>query len=56
MQNMYSIALFRAPVVTQFTVKVKRKIKKVPFLKVYHFSISQDNPNVKVVVVQAVIA
>ena len=30
--------------------------KKVQFLKVYHFSISQYFPNVKVVVVQAVIA
>ena len=33
-----------------------KKIKKGPFLKVYHFSISQYFPNVKIVVVQAVIA
>ena len=33
-----------------------KKNKKVPFLKVCHFSISQRFPNVKVVVVQAVIA
>ena len=37
--------------------KSKKKIrKKVPFLKVYHFPISQHFLNVKVVVVQAVIA
>ena len=47
---------FCAPVVTQFIVKYKEKSKKVPFLKVYHFSISQHFSNVKVVVVQAVIA
>ena len=35
---------------------IKKNRKKVPFLKVYHFSISQHFPNVKVVVVQAVIA
>ena len=46
--------LFRAPVVTQ--TKYKEKSKKVPFLKVYHFSISQHFPKVKVVVVQAAIA
>ena len=39
---------FRAPVVTQFIVKVYRKSKKVAFLKVYHFSINQHFPNVKV--------
>ena len=55
-QNISSIDFFRSPVVTQFMVKVKRKIEKVPFLKVYHFSISQHFPNVKVVIVQAVIA
>ena len=33
-----------------------KKNKKSPILKVYHFSISQHFPNVKVVVVQAVIA
>ena len=32
------------------------KNKKVPFLKVYHISISQHFPNVKVIVVQAVIS
>ena len=42
-QNIYSIAIFRARVVTQFIVKVKRKIEKVPFLKVYLFSISQHS-------------
>ena len=56
-QNIYSLGIFRASVVTQFIVKVKRKFeKKVPFLKVYHFPISQHFLNVKVVVVQAVIA
>ena len=54
-QNIYSIGIFRAPVLTQFTVKVKKKRKKVPFLKVYHYSFSQYFPNVKAVVVQAVI-
>ena len=33
-----------------------KKSKKVPFLKVYHFSIGQHFPNEKVVVVQTVIA
>ena len=33
-----------------------KKIEKVPFLKVYHFSISQHFPNVKKLVVQTVIA
>ena len=56
-QNIYSISIFLAPVVTQFIVKVLRKFeKKVLFLKVYHFSISQHFRNVKVVVVHAVIA
>ena len=55
-QNIYSIGFFHAPVVIQYIVKVERKIKKVPFLKVYHFSISQHFPNVKMVVLQAVIA
>ena len=36
--------------------KSKKKNRKVPFLKAYHFSISQHFPNVKVIVVQAVIA
>ena len=39
---------------TQFKVKYKEKSKKVLFLNVYHFSISQHFLNVKVVVVQAV--
>ena len=48
-QNIYSIGIFRAPVVTQFVVKVKEKSKKkVPFLKFYHFSISQHFLNVMV--------
>ena len=34
----------------------KEKLKRVQFLKVYHFSIGQHFSNVKVVVVQAVIA
>ena len=55
-QHVYSIGIFHAPVVTQFIVKVYRKIEKVPFLKVYHFSISQHFPNVNVKVVQAEIA
>ena len=46
-QNMYSIGIFRAPVLTQFILKYKEKSKKVPFLKVYHFSICQHVPNVK---------
>ena len=55
-QNIYSIGIVHAPVVTQFIVKVKRIFEKVPFFKVYHFSFSQHFANVKVVVVQAVIA
>ena len=47
---------FCAPVVTQFIEKYKGNSKKVPFLRVYHFSFSQHFPNVKVVVMQAVIA
>ena len=47
-QNIYSIGIYRAPVVTQFIVKLLRKIEKVPFLKVYHFSTSQHLMNVKV--------
>ena len=39
---------FCAPLVTQFIVNVQRKIEKVLFLKVYHFSISHHFPNVKV--------
>ena len=35
-----TIGFFRAPVVAQFIVKYKVKMKKVPFLKVWHFSIS----------------
>ena len=41
---------------TIYSISIKKNRKKVPFLKVYHFSISQHFPNVKVVVVQAVIA
>ena len=37
-QNIYSIGNFRAPVVTQFIVKVWGKIKKVPYLNDYYFS------------------
>ena len=48
--NMHSL------VVTQFIVKVKRKIEKAPFLKVYHFSFCLHFLNVKVVVVQAMVA
>ena len=47
-QNIYSMGIFRAPVVTQFIVKVLRKIEKVPLLKVNLFSTSQHFPNVKV--------
>ena len=54
-QNIYSISIFRASEVTQFIVKVKKNRKKDPFLKVYHFSISQHFPNVRMVVVQEVI-
>ena len=32
-QNIYSISIFRAPVVTQFIVKVKRKIEKSPIFE-----------------------
>ena len=39
---------FLSPVVTQFIVIVQIKIEKVPFLNVYHFSISQHFPNKKV--------
>ena len=53
-QNIYSIGIFRAPVVIYVIVKYKEKWKIAPFLKVYHFSISQLFPNVKVLVVQAV--
>ena len=45
---------FRAPVVIQLIVK--EILKTVLFLKVCHFSINQHFPNVKVSVVQAVIA
>ena len=41
---------------TIYSKSIKKNRKKVPFLKVYHFSISQHFPNVKVVVVQALIA
>ena len=41
---------------TIYSESIKKNRKKVPFLKVYHFSISQHFPNVKVAVVQAVIA
>ena len=32
-QNIYSIGIFRAPVVTQFIVKVQRKIEKSPIFE-----------------------
>ena len=32
-QNIYSIGIFRAPVVTQFKVKVYRKIEKSPIFE-----------------------
>ena len=41
---------------TIYSKSIKNSRKKVPFLNVYHFSISQHFPNVKVVVVQAAIA
>ena len=41
---------------TIYSKSIKKNRKKVPFLKVYHFSISQHFSNVKVVVVQGVIA
>ena len=41
---------------TIYSKSIKKNRKKVPFLKVYHFSISQHFPNVKVVAMQAVIA
>ena len=51
-QDIYSIGIFRAPVVTPFIEKVmiyyKEKMKKVPFMKAYHFYISQHFPIVKV--------
>ena len=36
-QNIYSIGIFHAPVVTQFIVKVLRKIEKVPFFESFPF-------------------
>ena len=39
-----------------YSKSMKKIRKQVPFLKVYHFSISQHFPNVKVEVVQAVTA
>ena len=36
-QNIYSIGIFRAPVVTQFIVKVKRKIEKSPIFESLSF-------------------
>ena len=41
---------------TIYSKSIKKIRKKVPFLNVYYFSFSQHFPNVKVVVVQAVIA
>ena len=41
---------------TIYSKSIKKNRKKVQFFKVYHLSISQHFPNVKVVVVQAVIA
>ena len=41
---------------TIYSKSIKKIRKKVPCLRVYHFSFSQHFPNVKVVVVQAVIA
>ena len=41
---------------TIYSKSIKKKSKNVKFLKIYHFSISQHFPNLKVVVVQAVIA
>ena len=40
---------------TIYGKSIKKNRKEIPFLKVYHFPISQHFPNVKVVVVQAVI-
>ena len=40
---------------TIYSKSIKKNRKKVPFLKGYHFSISQHFSNVKVVVVQAMI-
>ena len=40
---------------TIYSKSIKKNRKKVSFLKVYHFSISLHFPNVKVVVVQALI-
>ena len=41
---------------TIYRKSIKKSRKKVPFWRVYHFPISQFFSNVKVVVVQAVIA
>ena len=41
---------------TIYSKSIKKIRKKVPFLRVYHFSFSQHFPNVKVVAIQAVIA
>ena len=40
---------------TMYSKSIKKN-RKIPILKIYHFSISQHFPNVKVLVVQAVIA
>ena len=41
---------------TIYSKSIEKNRKKVPFLKVYHFSISQHFPNAEVVAVQAVIS
>ena len=52
----YSIGILCSCSDAIYSKNIKKYRKKVPFLKVYHFSISQHFQNVKVVVVQAVIA
>ena len=36
-QNIYSIGIFHAPIVTIYSKSINENLKKVPFLKVYLF-------------------
>ena len=46
-QNLYLICMFHAPVVTQFIVKVNRKIEKSPIFESLSFFYCLHFPNVK---------
>ena len=52
-QNVYSIGTHSGPEATQILVKMYRKIAKVTFLKVFHFSVHQYFPNTKKSVARA---